>query len=553
MPVTRAQAVQCSNTPTDSAVEPSLDAAVKTFIDTATLAHSSIEASWSRLKQTYIQVSIRISKAYVKPHHPLPHHLPPFPLWIEKAVLDRRLVHLSLQATHGEHWSTKVTTNRAEAGYRKRAARHLGLDDHFELYLWFGERKVETRSCWENFPEHITKHDLFDRLEAQRATIHDQRSYLTHPYTVGEFAAAKAFLRANPPRPAVDANRLNKTPKPNINATPTTKPVTQEGSGQQRSRRPPTPVSSQAQQTAQAKFTAMPSSFVRALISTNITPYGSDRSKSIQAADNVQATKPSTLTRSSTDAVRADAMASNGQTNNENITGSQDVLQDSDFQDSAMFVSDAEERESTDEGSGLDTDSGDERTGGKDPDATSTEMPLPPEMTKEPASKSVESEETVLRGTINRVWQWNPYRDYGLTNRIRAIAPHLQHQAEYRAEAEDQQAESEQNLAELEAQYEKQVQLRKQALREQDGNLDAGESEWTKEALGAAGAAADIATTEADMARCIRRKRLAARALEAHASKRARQSRALQKLASALEKYEEIITEALPSLGGNKF
>ncbi|OBR01961.1 hypothetical protein CH63R_14533 [Colletotrichum higginsianum IMI 349063] len=58
-------------------------------------------------------------------------------------------------------------------------------------------------------------------------------------------------------------------------------------------------------------------------------------------------------------------------------------------------------------------------------------------MKKEPASKSVESEETVLRGAVDC---------------IRAIAPHLQHQADYRAEAEDQQEESEQNLAELEAQ-----------------------------------------------------------------------------------------------------
>ncbi|KAK1573477.1 uncharacterized protein LY79DRAFT_662755 [Colletotrichum navitas] len=118
----------------------------------------------------------------------------PFPSWLRGRIAQDQLRGI-LQAVFSHHWDTKVANKRNETAYRIKAATHLGLDSHWDLYLFFGHATVASRTCWLNLPHNIDALALFSRLLRVRGT---SPNYLRQLFRPREFTIAKKAVNPAP-------------------------------------------------------------------------------------------------------------------------------------------------------------------------------------------------------------------------------------------------------------------------------------------------------------------------------------------------------------------
>ncbi|WYZ36405.1 hypothetical protein EsH8_XIV_000005 [Colletotrichum jinshuiense] len=107
-----------------------LDRLLNNIVTALGKSDSYLRRQWTELRQTFSAQLTRTPRAR--------RHRKPFAAYAVDALPSRQLLRV-LDIVYADHWNHNVAAAKKEESYRTRAARDLGLEHHFYLYLWFGE------------------------------------------------------------------------------------------------------------------------------------------------------------------------------------------------------------------------------------------------------------------------------------------------------------------------------------------------------------------------------------------------------------------------------
>ncbi|KAK2051714.1 hypothetical protein LY76DRAFT_377804 [Colletotrichum caudatum] len=162
------------------AIDAELDRAAAVLVSATTAARTEAVEAWNKVVAVYSEKINSLDAAARLDAQP-------FALWL-RGRITQDCLRLVLRLVYGQHWDESVAPKRNEAAYRTRAAANLGLDSHWDLYLFFGPVAVASRACWLNIPRTDDAAGLFCRLVRVRGT---GPNYLAQPFYPREFTAAK--------------------------------------------------------------------------------------------------------------------------------------------------------------------------------------------------------------------------------------------------------------------------------------------------------------------------------------------------------------------------
>ncbi|KAK2023725.1 hypothetical protein LX32DRAFT_686320 [Colletotrichum zoysiae] len=117
----------------------------------------------------------------------------PFADWLTQAFGNHDLITI-VRAAFATSWRQVQASGSREAGRRRSAAKRLGLDGIWELYLWFGA-SVRSQRCWRLLPQgsEISARQLFIelcRVREQQRPLGKQKHHLEAPFRPREFELA---------------------------------------------------------------------------------------------------------------------------------------------------------------------------------------------------------------------------------------------------------------------------------------------------------------------------------------------------------------------------
>ncbi|GKT67446.1 hypothetical protein ColTof4_14374 [Colletotrichum tofieldiae] len=102
-----------------------------------------------------------------------------------------------LRAVFARDWEQLKTKGKTETSRRESAASRLGLQETWELYLWFGA-SVQSQRCWKSLPQGLSysAKDLFYELEKihRERTGENGKHYAVDSFQPRVFAKAAAVL-----------------------------------------------------------------------------------------------------------------------------------------------------------------------------------------------------------------------------------------------------------------------------------------------------------------------------------------------------------------------
>ncbi|KAK2053547.1 hypothetical protein LY76DRAFT_629452 [Colletotrichum caudatum] len=497
-----------------------LDRALALFVHTA---RSSICEAWDKLTQ-----------AYIKAYDARRETLSPFPEWVERCTSDASLVRFAVESTYKAHWEKQVKTNRNEAAYRTRAASQLGLKSPFDLYLWYGPVTVASRNCWQDIPKGVTKHQLHNRLLAQRAESDSGECELQTPFTVKEFTAAKRSLQPDSRRQALASIQ---TIQPTSDSTVSGgKESATTVTGVSKSHKQRLPTTKNSRENLAASQTIPPRTVIpRAVISKAIASCCRSPAR-LSSTSHARATATVVSGASEKQAVSKNVVQRSGSERRDDI---EDTPIDN-IEDTPVDM--ASDGASVFDDSGIDmsnTDSALATRSDKDCHDRSDNM--------ETADKRSQSQSGPAQTNLVLL------RDALGTDQIQQILENIKTQGAYQSVAKDQRERAQNRETVLSKEYDETSGARKQALRDRAGDLDDPEA-WGQGAMEETDAAFKerMETIERGILETTRKRRLADRALEADGAKRARLDRAAQDVVEAMAQLKKVAEEEMPSLAGRK-